>query len=398
MYPSAHVSRPHLIDYHADDTEMLLHLDKMMHGAPHPQNVLTDVDVDPYAVAPWNLPPNMLYFINSDHDISLKGENGIKATEGGYWFSKTWTQSPTMGRVTTKEFYWGKAPRGEKTVWVMKEYTMDKFLGSSSLCKVFKHNNGNDSEERQQAVADDAQGESVEAMLLRMLEHEENISGFQSLSNMSQVVSGNRHGPPLISGSHLQNLRPPNYVWVPGEDDFLEEKDLVGSASSSPSSSENTWVSSMTLNDEYFDPEALLRELTPSIQDTTNKQNVDCCRATGSASLGAHQVHFQPPPSGKSVNKQNVDCCRATGSASLGAHQVHFHPPPSGSLGGSGSTSSNNIKNPLMMKTVLAASLPSIHIGGLNHTHPPAARIKELPNKKIVGRITKLAKKYFCFM
>ena len=56
MYPSAHVSRPHLIDYHADDTEMLLHLDKMMHGAPHPQNVLTDVDVDPYAVAPWNLP------------------------------------------------------------------------------------------------------------------------------------------------------------------------------------------------------------------------------------------------------------------------------------------------------------------------------------------------------
>eukprot|EP00268_Persea_americana_P026620 TRINITY_DN2607_c0_g1_i1.p2 TRINITY_DN2607_c0_g1~~TRINITY_DN2607_c0_g1_i1.p2 ORF type:complete len:187 (+),score=45.12 TRINITY_DN2607_c0_g1_i1:1235-1795(+) len=186
----------------------------------------------------------------------------------------------------------------------------------------------------------------------------------------------------------------------------------------------------MTLNDEYFDPEALLRELTPSIQDTTNKQNVDCCRATGSASLGAHQVHFQPPPSGKSVNKQNVDCCRATGSASLGAHQVHFqpppsgksvnkqnvdccratgsaslgahqvhfHPPPSGSLGGSGSTSSNNIKNPLMMKTVLAASLPSIHIGGLNHTHPPAARIKELPNKKIVGRITKLAKKYFCFM
>lgn len=71
---------------------------------------------------------NMLYFINSDHDISLKGENGIKATEGGYWFSKTWTQSPTMGRVTTKEFYWGKAPRGEKTVWVMKEYTMDKLL------------------------------------------------------------------------------------------------------------------------------------------------------------------------------------------------------------------------------------------------------------------------------
>lgn len=364
MYHSALVSGPHRIDYHADDTEMFLHLDDMMYGAPHPENVLTDVDVDPYAVAPWNLPPNMLYFINSDHDIALKGENGIKATEGGYWFSSTWTQTPTMGRVTTKDFYGGKAPHGEKTDWVMKEYTMDKSLGSSSLCKVFKHNDGNHSEERQQAVADDADGEFVEAMLLRMLEDEENISGFQRLSNTSQVPSRNKRGPPVMSASHLPNLRP-NFVWVPGDDDFLEEKDLVGTASSSSLSSENTWVSSMTLNDEYFDPEALLGELNPSIQDTTNRQNVDCCRATGSASRGSHQVHVQPPPSG--------------------------------SLGGSGS-GSNKYKNPLVMKTMVSASMPSIHIGGLNHTRPPAASVKELPNKKIVGRITKLVKKYFCFM
>lgn len=56
MYPSSLFSRPHSIDYHAEDKEMFLHLDNMMHGAPHPQNVLTDVDVDPYAAAPWNLP------------------------------------------------------------------------------------------------------------------------------------------------------------------------------------------------------------------------------------------------------------------------------------------------------------------------------------------------------
>ncbi|MBO8589905.1 hypothetical protein INN88_15025, partial [Staphylococcus aureus] len=55
----------------------------------------------------------------------------------------------------------------------------------------------------QQAVEDDADGESVEGMLLRMLEEEENNNGFQSFS---QVLSGNEHGPPVISGSHLQNL------------------------------------------------------------------------------------------------------------------------------------------------------------------------------------------------
>lgn len=57
------------------------------------------------------------------------------------------------------------------------------------MCKVFKHNDGNHSEERQQAVANDADGEFVEAMLLSMLEDEENNSGFQSLSNMSQVCA-----------------------------------------------------------------------------------------------------------------------------------------------------------------------------------------------------------------
>ncbi|RWR74256.1 hypothetical protein CKAN_00258000 [Cinnamomum micranthum f. kanehirae] len=144
-------------------------------------------------------------------------------------------------------------------------------------------------------VADDADGEFVEATLLRMLEVEENINGFQSFSNIYQVLSRNEHGPPVISGSHLQNLRPPNYVWDP--DDFLEEKDL---------------------DDEYFDPEteALLRELAPSTQ----------VQATVPASRGSHQARIQQPCSG----------------------------PP----GGSNSSNSNNMnKNPLVMKIVVSVSM-----------------------------------------
>eukprot|EP00268_Persea_americana_P054134 TRINITY_DN6174_c0_g1_i4.p1 TRINITY_DN6174_c0_g1~~TRINITY_DN6174_c0_g1_i4.p1 ORF type:complete len:248 (+),score=74.78 TRINITY_DN6174_c0_g1_i4:192-935(+) len=185
---------------------------------------------------------------------------------------------------------------------------------------------------RQQAVADVADGEFVQGMLQRMLQEEEN-NGFQS---SSQVLSGNEHGPPVISGSHLQNLGP-NYVWGPeSPDDFLEEKDLVGSEFSSTLSSENTCVPSMTLDGECFDPEALLRELAPSAQ------------------------------------LQN------TVSAPRRSHQVVIQPPPSGSVGGS---SSNNIKNPLVMKIVVSVSVPSIYIGGLNHAHPPAAAsFEELPD------------------
>lgn len=112
--------------------------------------------------------------------------------------------------------------------------------------------------------------------------------------------------PPAISGSHVPNLRPHNSAWVPVEDydlsreDILELDDLVGSSSSS-SSSGNTRVSSMSL-DETFDPADLLRVLdTTQYIPGTNKQNVDCCRFGDSASRGSHQVLVRPPPSGTSL-------------------------------------------------------------------------------------------------
>lgn len=51
MCPSAALAR---IDNHADDDEMLNHLQNMMQGRPRPVNVLPDVN--PCIYPPWDLP------------------------------------------------------------------------------------------------------------------------------------------------------------------------------------------------------------------------------------------------------------------------------------------------------------------------------------------------------
>lgn len=67
---------------------------------------------------------------NPEDPQSLNGGCEIKVTSTGYWKSmddlRIFTSTPTVGRKTTREFYEGKAPYGNKTRWKMHEYQAEQ--------------------------------------------------------------------------------------------------------------------------------------------------------------------------------------------------------------------------------------------------------------------------------
>ncbi|KAL2643128.1 hypothetical protein R1flu_010715 [Riccia fluitans] len=105
---------------------------------------------------PWDLPPkakvgeNSWYFFSHRDRKYPTGLRTNRATEAGYWKAtgkdREVMSSDTdrlVGMKKTLVFYMGRAPKGEKTNWIMHEYRID---GSSSpatewvVCRVFKKN------------------------------------------------------------------------------------------------------------------------------------------------------------------------------------------------------------------------------------------------------------------
>ncbi|XP_058069132.1 NAC domain-containing protein 41-like [Magnolia sinica] len=369
MRPSALVSPP-CIDLNAGDVEMVMHLERMHHGDLPPVNVITEVN--PYTVAPDNLPERMLYLCNLE-------DPRAEARLEGYWQprgkdDRISTNSPTVGWKTTLEFHTGQAPNGVKTDWLMHEYRMGQ-RGSSSLCRVFL-NNG-------------SQGDTevdVEGILMRMLETEDNES-----TNSSQVVSRKEHGQPDVSTNHPHDMGLDHFPLYPPEgydfstEDYLELDDLPTSSSIS----ESTCIASMT-SDDYFDSEALMcylenENMTANVPNT--EQRRDDCRFNVSASQGPHQMVIQPPPSGSLRSNNNRQTKETMVSATM-PKKLRVRDAP---LRISASTEPQpNLKvrnhGP---KVNMANEGPSNEQGRTSH-HVPGER-------KTDGWMAKLRRKYCCF-
>ncbi|KAL3696441.1 hypothetical protein R1sor_010517 [Riccia sorocarpa] len=107
---------------------------------------------------PWDLPPktkvaeNQWYFFSHRDRKYPTGLRTNRATDAGYWKATGKDRevmssgSPTnkvIGMKKTLVFYMGRAPKGEKTNWIMHEYRIE---GASSpvtewvVCRVFKKN------------------------------------------------------------------------------------------------------------------------------------------------------------------------------------------------------------------------------------------------------------------
>ncbi|KAL2941788.1 NAC domain-containing protein 78 [Bienertia sinuspersici] len=144
--------------FHPTDEELFMYyLKRKVMGKPLKPEMISDVDV--YHFLPWDL-PNMAslktrdlywFFFCPRFKKYPNGGRANRATEGGYWKSTGNDRvvnyhSRPVGKIKTLVFHRGKAPKGERTDWVMHEYRLeDKDLAergvsqdSYVICKIYE--------------------------------------------------------------------------------------------------------------------------------------------------------------------------------------------------------------------------------------------------------------------
>ncbi|GAA0138698.1 hypothetical protein LIER_00392 [Lithospermum erythrorhizon] len=121
--------------FHPTDEELITHylLQKMMDSSFSPRAVGV---VDLNKVEPWELPwkakmgeKEWYFFFVKDRKYPT-GMRTNRATEAGYWKAtgkdkEIFKGKSLVGMKKTLVFYKGRAPRGEKTDWVMHEYRLE---------------------------------------------------------------------------------------------------------------------------------------------------------------------------------------------------------------------------------------------------------------------------------
>eukprot|EP00249_Psilotum_nudum_P024037 c29069_g1_i2 orf=651-3092(+) len=144
--------------FHPTDEELVsYYLRRKICGRQIDYEVITEIDL--YKFEPWDLPEisclqtkDLQWYFFSPRDRKYpNGSRCNRATEAGYW-KATGKDRPvcsgprTVGMKKTLVYYKGRAPRGERTNWVMHEYRVDdeecERLCSSQngfvLCRLFR--------------------------------------------------------------------------------------------------------------------------------------------------------------------------------------------------------------------------------------------------------------------
>ncbi|KAJ6808343.1 protein ATAF2-like [Iris pallida] len=348
-------SPPVLLDIDArwTDEEVLLFLGRRRAGDPVPPNVITEVN--PFVIEPWDSPEETWFLYDSKESQPHSGGSIIEVSRNGYWKSmddiRISTSTTTVGRKTTREFYIGQAPVGDRTGWMMHEYQAENMVvqgnskeqDSSSLCRLFlQFYEWPNNEELDPTSSEQCNPVSprqcnpvsleqcnlvgpeqcdpvspglsdpvgVESMLMRFLEQEERNSP-RDAAYGSQVVGEDEQRRLELSGGPPQNFVPlQDPVNANSEDDmqtncdfskgdFLELKDLYDPESSSTSSDNSSLVSMNS--DDCFDAEAMLRDIENGSGQDMDQDRVDH-RFNISTPLRSNQVVIRPPTSGSAFN------------------------------------------------------------------------------------------------
>uniref|UniRef100_A0A1D1Z0V1 NAC domain-containing protein 29 n=1 Tax=Anthurium amnicola TaxID=1678845 RepID=A0A1D1Z0V1_9ARAE len=386
MFPLGSTSSPSSIEDYWTDEEIMMFLVRRRSGDPLPSNVLTEVN--PFIFDPCNAPDNIWYLCNWKEPISSKGEREIRNTSSGYWKEgrdlKIFTGSQTVGRKVTWEFFRGPSPSGNKTDWMMFEYKLekkelqatDKAQDFNSLYRVQHIKHMPALEESQNPVSlDDADGDYIQSVLLRMLEQEEENIDLLESTYGSQ-------GSLAVCNRSLEDSRPNHSAELHAacdfpSGDFLELKDLYDAESSS--SSDNSSCLSRS-SDAYFDSEALLRDLeTENVQIVEERHTEQ--KFSISRSLRTDRVVIKPPSQSSMQN---------SGADLLMVGDIPSSPAPG--------------RGPQPVSSV--SVLPLNRHDGASRHHQDSMEFNlslkragtsqgSVTNR--VGRIAKLGKKYFCF-
>ncbi|XP_072977587.1 uncharacterized protein [Typha angustifolia] len=305
MCPSAPISE--LLDFKAcsTDEEYILFLGAIEVGDPIPENMI--IDVNPFMVEPWSSPENSWYLYNLE-DQGENGENDVRVTKFGYWKIMDAHRISTIGNKTILEFYEGQAPCGKKTGWMMHEYQVEQkaqgFNTAQNYCylsRVLQSGQSSNSEELDRHLKNaDLHCGQLESYLLCLAEQEENNFLSQETIDKSQMVLGdqwkvtdsNRLADERTTENSAEEM---HALYDFSREDFLEMNDLL-SLDSSSTSSDNS--SNMSINsDEYFDADALLRDLQNENNLSMEVEHADC-RFSISASVQSNRVIVSPPEPG----------------------------------------------------------------------------------------------------
>ncbi|XP_021723260.1 NAC domain-containing protein 82-like [Chenopodium quinoa] len=140
-----------------DEELFMFYLKRKVLGKSLGAQMISEVDV--YRFAPWDLPAMACiktkdlnwYFFCPRVKRYPNGAKANRATEWGYWKSTgndrtAMYASRPVGKIKTLVFYRGKAPKGERTNWVMHEFRLDdKMLADKGvpqdsyvICKIFE--------------------------------------------------------------------------------------------------------------------------------------------------------------------------------------------------------------------------------------------------------------------
>ncbi|XP_042482015.1 NAC domain-containing protein 100 [Macadamia integrifolia] len=131
--------------FHPTDEELITHyLSKKVMDSNFSARAIGDVDLN--KCEPWELPrkakmgeKEWYFFCVRDRKYPT-GLRTNRATEAGYWKAtgkdkEIFRRKILVGMKKTLVFYRGRAPKGEKTNWVMHEYRLE---GKYSLCNLPK--------------------------------------------------------------------------------------------------------------------------------------------------------------------------------------------------------------------------------------------------------------------
>eukprot|EP00252_Welwitschia_mirabilis_P001022 TRINITY_DN11004_c0_g1_i2.p1 TRINITY_DN11004_c0_g1~~TRINITY_DN11004_c0_g1_i2.p1 ORF type:complete len:657 (+),score=142.72 TRINITY_DN11004_c0_g1_i2:274-2244(+) len=150
------VNLPPGFRFHPSDEEIVgYYLKNKVAGNKIKFDVIREIDL--YKCEPWDLPEKSFlpsrdlewYFFSPRDRKYPNGSRSNRATEAGYWKAtgkdrKVNSQRNKIGMKKTLVFYKGRAPKGERTDWLMHEYRLDESQCKEGdkdqyvLCRVFK--------------------------------------------------------------------------------------------------------------------------------------------------------------------------------------------------------------------------------------------------------------------
>ncbi|CAK9171442.1 unnamed protein product [Ilex paraguariensis] len=117
-----------------DEELVSYYLKKKLEGSDKCVEVISEVEICKYE--PWDLAgkaviesPNEWFFFSPRGRKYPNGSQSRRATASGYWKAtgkerNVKSGSNLIGRKRTLVFHTGRAPKGERTEWIMHEYCM----------------------------------------------------------------------------------------------------------------------------------------------------------------------------------------------------------------------------------------------------------------------------------